>query len=159
MKSVKGDLVKMFMNGEFDIIIQGCNCQKMMGAGIAYQIKREIPEAYLADQLYDRFEHNIDKLSNYSYATVRREGHPIGFVINLYSQFLPGKNLDENAILLGFTKLSKKLLSKLNNKDTKIGIPEIGCGIAGGDWNIIGPKIAEIMKNYNLTHVKYDSGK
>ena len=155
MKKVKGDLIKMFLNGEFDIIIHGANCQSLMGSGIAGQIARKIPEAYLMDRIYDRFQHNIDKLSNYSICSVRTKNGKVGYVINLYSQYMPGPDLDENALLLGFKKISKKILSG-DGKTFKIGIPSIGCGIAGGDWNEIGPKIAKIMEDYDITHVEYE---
>lgn len=155
MNIIKGDLVELFLEGEFDILIHGCNCKNAMGAGIAGQIANKIPEAYLADLTYDKFKYDIDKLSNYSYAPVRRKSG-IGYVVNLYTQYNPGPDLDENALLLGFTKLTKKILSDPSNFNIKIGIPEIGCGIAGGDWKEIGPKIDKIMEKYNLTLVQYE---
>ena len=150
MRTEKGDLIDLFLEGKFDIIIHGCNCQQMMGAGIAGQIANRIPEAALADKLFE-VANPIDKLSNYSYAIVRRNNTSPGIVINLYTQFLPGRDLNENALLLGFTKLKHKLKT-----DSIIGIPEIGCGIAGGEWSEIGPKIARIMSNHNVTHIEYE---
>lgn len=150
MVTVKGNLVDMFLSGEFDVIIHGCNCQNIMASGIAKEIATRIPDAKKADDKYSLMVTPIDKLSNYSRAIVKRDNMKRGLVINLYSQYNVGRNLDENALLLGFTKLAFKL-----DKDMVIGIPEIGCGIAGGDWSKIGPKIAEIMKNHNVTHVEY----
>ena len=49
MKTIKGDLVKLAIKGEFDLIIHGCNCFCTMGAGIAKTIKQKFPEAYEAD--------------------------------------------------------------------------------------------------------------
>ena len=43
---IKGDLIKLAQAGEFDVIVQGCNCFNTMGSGLAKQIKAEIPEAY-----------------------------------------------------------------------------------------------------------------
>lgn len=156
MKVIKGNLVDKFLDGEFDIIIHGCNCQKAMGAGIAREIAIKIPEAKIADDLYDRFQHNVDKLSNFSLA-MTRINNKIGFVVNLYTQYMPGPDLDENALLLGFKKLSKKLLNGKDALQYKIGIPKIGCGIGGADWNQIQPKIAKIMEDYNLTYVEYET--
>ncbi len=49
MKTVNGDLIELAINGEFDVIIHGCNCFCEMGAGIAKGIKLYFPEAYKAD--------------------------------------------------------------------------------------------------------------
>ena len=39
MKTIKGDLIKLAQDGEFDVIVHGCNCMCTMSAGIAKQIK------------------------------------------------------------------------------------------------------------------------
>lgn len=38
MKVITGNLIKLAINGDFDVIIHGCNCFCKMGAGIAKQI-------------------------------------------------------------------------------------------------------------------------
>ena len=153
MKEVKGNLVEMLLNGELDVIIHGCNYQTTMGAGIALEIKKKIPEAYWADVMYSQ---NLDynKLSNWSIASVRNRLGKVGFVINLYTQYNGGSDLYEHALLLGFQKLKHFILT-----DKKIGIPFIGCGIAGGDWDKLKPQIVEIMKNHKLTIVEFDNKK
>ena len=50
MKVVRGDLVMLALDGRFEVIIHGCNCQCAMGAGIAKTIKQAFPEAYDADK-------------------------------------------------------------------------------------------------------------
>ena len=50
MKEVTGDLVKLAKNGEFDVIVHGCNCECIMGGGIAKQIRQAFPTAYDADR-------------------------------------------------------------------------------------------------------------
>lgn len=49
MNVIKGDLIKLALDGRFDVIVHGCNCQCAMGAGIAKSIKETFPEAYKAD--------------------------------------------------------------------------------------------------------------
>lgn len=150
MKTTKGNLIDDFMDGDFDLIIHGCNCFRKMGAGLAGQIAKRIPEAKFADDMYG-VDGDSHKLSNYNSTAVRRVSDlRMGIVINLYTQFKPGADLYENALLLGFQKLSQDL-----QIGTKIGIPKIGCGIGGGDWKVIGPKIAEIMKGHDITLVEY----
>ena len=50
MQLYYGNLLEMAKNGEFDIIIHGCNCLHTMGAGIAKYIKQDFPEAFQADK-------------------------------------------------------------------------------------------------------------
>lgn len=68
MKYIEGDLIKLAYDGEFDFIAHGCNCFNTMSAGIAKQIKEQIPEAFEADKM--TVEGDIDKLGNYSTAWV-----------------------------------------------------------------------------------------
>ena len=49
MKKITGDLIKLALEGEFDVIVHGCNCFCTMGAGIAKTIKQKFPAAYEAD--------------------------------------------------------------------------------------------------------------
>ena len=49
MKTIQGDLIKLAVAGEFDVIVHGCNCFCTMGAGIAKTIKQKFPTAYQAD--------------------------------------------------------------------------------------------------------------
>ena len=51
MKIIQGDLIKKAKDGEFDLIIHGCNCFCTMGAGIAKGIKNNFPQAFQADQM------------------------------------------------------------------------------------------------------------
>ena len=88
MKTIKGNLIDLFLEGEFDVMIHGCNCFRAMASGIAGQITKKIPEAVFADNLYGTEGDNA-KLSHYSAAPVRREGHSVGIVINLYTQYKP----------------------------------------------------------------------
>lgn len=49
LKIMHGDLIKLALTGDFDVIVHGCNCFNTMGAGIAKTIKQTFPEAYQAD--------------------------------------------------------------------------------------------------------------
>ena len=39
MRTVTGDLITLALEGEFDVIIHGCNCYNTMGAGIARAVR------------------------------------------------------------------------------------------------------------------------
>lgn len=49
MKRIEGDLIKLALAGEFDVVVHGCNCFCKMGAGFAKQTRAAVPEAYQAD--------------------------------------------------------------------------------------------------------------
>jgi len=40
LHAIKGNLITLAKKGEFDVIVHGCNCLNVMGAGIAKQIKK-----------------------------------------------------------------------------------------------------------------------
>ena len=50
MKVIKGDLLKLAYEGEFDAIVHQCNCFHNFGAGIALQILKQFPLAFEADK-------------------------------------------------------------------------------------------------------------
>lgn len=147
-KIIKGDLLDLFDNGEFDIIIHGCNCFHAMASGIAGQIAKKYPTAVWTDK--QTVKGNVNKLSSYTYCLPYADKGSNRGIINLYTQYHPGKDLNLPALDLGFYKLSKGL-----GKNLKIGIPKIGAGVAGGDWDIIESIIKGHMKDHNVALVEY----
>lgn len=128
MKLHYGNLLDMAKKGEFDVIIHGCNCFCDMGAGIAKYIKQDFLEAFEADKNTKHGDKN--KLGTFSEALITRYSNNI-VVINAYTQFhfnARGKDLFE------YDKFPQLLQSiKLKYGDKRIGLPLIGCGLAGGD--------------------------
>jgi len=147
MKVITGDLIKLTLEGHFDVIIHGCNCFRTMGAGIAKQIKQTFPEAYIAD--CNNPCPCLERLGNISYAVVKRLGRDF-VVVNAYTQLnysrVPGKvSVDYNAVRRSLRRV-KSLFS-----GQKIGYPMIGCGLAGGDWDIISQIIDEELAGEDHT--------
>lgn len=135
MKSIRGDLIRLARDGEFDVIIHGCNCQCVMGKGIALAIKQQFPQAYAADRTTEPGAR--DKLGTVSTAEVDIDGRRL-VVVNGYTQFdYKGKGVraDYDAIR-GVMQTVRSRFSGL-----RIGYPKIGAGLAGGDWT----RIAVIM--------------
>lgn len=149
MKTVQGDLIKLALDGVFDTIIHGCNCQCTMGAGIALTIKQVFPEAYAAD----RATGSIDraKLGTISHATVERTGHRIT-IVNGYTQFhYRGKGVlaDYNTIRSVMKAVKQQFAG------SRIGYPLIGAGLAKGDWQVIAGVIAEELAGEDHTLVEF----
>lgn len=167
MKYVEGNLLDLAEAGHFDIIVHGCNCFNTMGSGIARQIKERYPKAYLIDQMTEKG--SVEKLGKFTQAHVDGfwtkaggRGHVSHYnftVINAYTQhgFNPkSKPLDYKAVRDVFTQI--KMLYDMNPQaPLRIGIPQIGAGLAGGDWKVI-EKIIDDIGFSNLTCVIYKEG-
>jgi O-acetyl-ADP-ribose deacetylase (regulator of RNase III) len=154
MKIVKGDLIKMGLNGDFDVITHGCNCFWTMGAGIAKQIEDIFPEAMIADQK-TTFA-NRDKLGTLSYAIVKNAIGKNLIVVNAYTQFEYTRDkvdVEYDALRKCFQNIKQSFSGK------RIGYPKIGAGLAGGDWNIISKIIDEELKDEDHTLVLWEGNK
>ena len=129
MNTVYGNLLTLFENGKFDIIVHGCNCVHSMGAGLAKQIKKKYPAAYAVDLTTNKNDKN--KLGSYSLCQTSSNK----YIINGYTEYRYGnpKNpqVDYDAIKQLFEKINCDFQGKV------IGIPQIGAGLSGGDWDKI----------------------
>ena len=154
VKTVNGDIISMFKNRDFDVMLHGCNCFHTMGAGVAGRIAKAYPEALISDK---STEYGIDKLGCYSTASTN-----YGVIVNAYTQFLPGKESPSilySSIGKVFSDLNRLLNSNIANilgiDDVTIGIPKIGSGIAGGSWNKIEKIINEVAPDLRIVLVEY----
>ena len=150
MNIIKGDLIKLALKGRFDVIIHGCNCFNTMGAGIALQIKNNFNEAYIKDLETKRGD--FLKMGKYTSAIVKVKEKDL-VIVNGYTQYRYGgkeRNVDYDAVrhLFGLIK------NDFNGK--KIAFPKIGCGLAGGDWNIISNIVNEELEGEDFTLVEYN---
>lgn len=146
MKYIMGNLVDRALEGKYNLIVHGCNCFNNMGAGIAVPIKHNFPDAYLADRATKYG--SKEKLGKF---TIGR--HKEMFVINAYTQYEYGSgkmNADYDAIREVF-----KLLNIMFRKQ-KVGIPLIGAGLAGGDWDAIEKIIEESSPDLDIEVVVLD---
>src|SRR5215475_5055243 len=149
MKVIKGDLIKLALDGRFDVIVHGCNCQCTMGAGIAKSIKETFPEAYEADLA--TMKGSREKLGSISAATLTRGGHQLT-IVNGYTQFNwrgPGVLVDYAAVRTVMKEV------KVGFPERRIGYPKIGAGLAKGDWKLIAQIIDAELEEEDHTLVEY----
>ena len=152
MKILKGNLLQLALDGNFDVIIHGCNCMCTMGAGIARQIKQHFPDAYKADQATKSGDRK--KLGTYTSAEVERAGVHYT-VINAYTQYDFGGrkvNVDYDAVRSCFRAIRRDFAGK------RIGYPMIGAGLAGGNWDTIAAIIDEELEGEDHTLVIFQPG-
>lgn len=143
IKYVKGDL----LSSGLPLLAHGCNMQGVMGSGIALQIKREYPYAYSAYIKGLRDGRQLgDIIPSFS------ENNPI--IINCLTQKDYGKD--------GKVYVSYKAIEDCFNKlfffcdeweIPEMGMPKIGAGLGGGDWNRIENILKSSMKILNNTKV------
>ena len=132
MKTVKGDLLDMGKNNEFDIIIHGCNCFNAMGGGIAAQIAQRFPDARLADD--ETLKGDSGKLGSY---TVGMDGRLV--ILNCYTQYSISRDGQDVFEYIAFERVLSKIVNRFGK--WRIGMPLIGMGLAGGDPARIMPVI------------------
>ncbi len=164
-KEIEGDLIKLALEVNFDVIAHGCNCFCTMGAGIA----PKMAEAFGCNEFMMEglaYKGDINKLG-----TIDGQRRAINYnmpgslsvlprtkiitIINAYTQYGFGRNhsngsdipLDYEALALCMRKINH------NFKDLHIGLPQIGCGLAGGDWNRVKEIIQKELKDCNVTVV------
>jgi O-acetyl-ADP-ribose deacetylase (regulator of RNase III) len=116
-----------------------------MGAGIAKGIRSAFPEAYEADQKTEKGDRR--KLGTCSVADLGKLK-----VVNCYTQFDfrgRGTKVDYEAVR------SYMAWIKENYPDLRIGLPLIGAGLAGGDWERIKGIMKEELEGQDVTIVHY----
>ena len=125
------------------IIAHQVNCQGVMGAGLAKQIRDKFPKAY--DAYMESFKQGKLKLSTIKPCTIIDKQL---YVYNMCGQDSYGKDgkqyTDYDALAT--------CLSKLHTKSLELGlIPylpyNLGCGLAGGKWEIVYELISKHCPN------------
>lgn len=145
MKTVSGDLIAMAHAGEFDVIVHGCNCFCSMGAGIAKGIAKAFPEALAADEATEAGD--WVKLGTCTFAKIGEL-----MVVNAYTQYDyqgQGVLVDYEAVRSCMRWIRKSFCG------LRIGLPKIGSGLAGGDWERISAIIAEELAGEDVTVVEF----
>ena len=131
LKHAKGNLLDMAENGDFQVIVQGCNCFNAMGGGIAKEIAERYP--HVADVDKETMRGDYMKLGNWTSAAVVAPEYRFE-LINAYTQYYMSRGNDVFEYV-AFDLILKKLLHY--HGDKKIGFPYIGMGLARGDSDII----------------------
>jgi O-acetyl-ADP-ribose deacetylase (regulator of RNase III) len=148
-KEIEGDLIQMTDEGLFDVIAQGCNCFQVQGAGLALSLKRRWPVVYEVDR--ETLRAYEGKLGTISIATVETDSGTAN-VINCYSQFRYGKG-QQFAEYGAIRSCMMKIKQQFGNK--RIGLPKIGCNLAGGKWSIVKKIMMEELAGSDVTFVTY----
>jgi O-acetyl-ADP-ribose deacetylase (regulator of RNase III) len=160
---IEGDLIKLAQRGNFDVIAHGCNCLSVMKSGLAPQMAKafdcDSPEKYPGEDSSRRGD--MQKLGNiewYSWYVFNDDGERRRLdVVNAYTQYNYGKNHQDGDEAPFDYAAFKLCMAKMNYrfKGKHIGLPKIGAGLAGGDWDKIEKIIERELKDCEVTIVNY----
>lgn len=151
---VHGDLLKT----PFQIIAHQVNCQGIMGAGLAKSIKEKYPDVYSIYKQFCTDNHNNESLLGAAIGVVTEDKH---IIYNLFGQYIWGRDIrqtDYDAFQRSVIRMISDIRYDGDDELTLyIAIPYgIGCGLAGGDWEIIKKILEEIEEKYNVLFIAYD---
>ena len=153
MKTIKGDIVKLALEGKFGVIVHGCNCFHTMNSGVAKAIRAAFPEVYDTD-IKNTKKGDRGKLGTISYVCINRPNVSF-FVVNAYTQYDYGydgkRRVDYDAVRSAFRQVANIFPA------AKIAYPKIGAGLAGGDWEIISYIIDEELSYSDHTLVEFEA--
>ena len=152
---VKADILdlinKASENKALNVLVQSCNCQNVMGKGIAKAISTAYPEVARADNATQAGDKA--KLGTYTYARVKENV----VIANAYGQYNYGwlNPLDSNGRQTDYEALRKSLTAIRDDFASRSPHPivfyiplMIGAGNAKGNYNIIRPIVEEIFKDH-----------
>lgn len=158
---MKGDLIALGRVGSFDVIAHGNNCFCNQDRGIAKHFDTNFstgdPALYRLEA--QRFKGDINKLAQVewrdwqlNFDQIKNKGTSL-VVANMYTQYRYGKDavhVDYDATRLCMRKLNYMFSGK------HIGLPKIGCGLAGGDWMIVERIIRQELKDCTVSIVEFE---
>lgn len=134
------------------ILVHGCNCFGVMGAGVASTVKQLYPRAYQVDQ--DTACGKPSKLGDYSWSIQTHAYYPQQIIIiNAYTQFAyssnsESRNVDYDAIRTVMSAINENFPEM--HLHESICMPKIGAGLGGGDWDTISDIINSVFKTRNI---------
>lgn len=175
---IDGDIISLAKAGEFDVIVHGVNCFCKQKSGLAPQMaKAFFTDRFLAEA--KRRKGDINKLGNIEPQVLQLhrtsdgvkafspmfngwDSEPNSYikdltVVNAYTQYKYGRNhADGDKNPLNYSALSL-CMKKINHifAGKHIGLPKIGAGLAGGDWDRILNIIENELIDCKVTIVNY----
>jgi hypothetical protein len=140
----------MFKYPGLNIRVNPVNCAGAMGAGLAKQFREHYPdmmESYTKMCLF----YTITPGSVHEYIT--RDGS----IVMLFATKDNWRDKSKYKYITdGLTELRKIILKKYDDKKYVIGIPALGCGLGGLEWNKVKPMIQDSLKGLNARLIVFE---
>lgn len=142
MRIVKADILSDLDKDTPTVILHGCNCFHTMGAGIARYLANKYPAVLAADKTTGYGDRS--KLGRFSVAEIR----PNLTILNCYTQYRYGSR-SRDVDYLAVSECLRAAHEKY--PDAHFRMPQIGCGLAKGDWNKVKSIIVEELPVEQVT--------
>jgi hypothetical protein len=144
------------LNTELTFIIHQVNCQGVMGAGIARQIKERFPKAW-EQYKADLAAHGDSNLGSYSYASENGK-----IIFSIFGQDNYGRDKCYTNYLALRRGIRKAIIDYRDTYSIKsyvqlvLAVPYgLGCGLGGGDWCKVRGLLEDIEQKENVVFVAY----
>lgn len=137
---VQGDILESGKN----IICHQVNCRGVMGSGLAQQVRKKFPV------VYEEYLETIKNTPNPLGHTIFSEVGEDLFVASLFGQDGYGRDkqyTDYDALRKGLKTVC--WFAKLKNYSVAIPFG-IGCGLGGGDWDVVYKIICDVFSDTNV---------
>lgn len=138
--------------GKADVICHQVNCMGKFGSGCALSIKNKYPEVY---REYAKACETNDKRSLLGKCLICKKNDG-GFVANIFGQYKYGRDGKQYT---EYRKLESGLIElrdfMRDNGLKSVAFPyKIGCGLGGGNWEIVSGVIEDIFKDFEIVFCK-----
>lgn len=148
IKIINGNI----LDAKEDYIGHQVNCHGVMGAGLAKQLRNKSKLVFSSyKSLCDRSDPR-ELLGTVQVVRVAENK----YVANIFGQLNYGRsklNTDYDAL----RKALVQLKTEAEYYDKSIALPYgIGCGLAGGDWDVVYRLIDEVFEDYDVTLYKFN---
>lgn len=146
MQIVIGDILK----ADADVIVHQVNCQGVMGKGLAKQIKDEYPEVFSVYSSACTRENTKHLLGYVQFVKV-------GFTRTIANLFAQERYGSPTKCHTDYDALRQCLITvNAQFKGKTVAVPyKLGCGLAGGDWEIVSKIIEETLTDCDVKIYKF----
>lgn len=142
MKERTGDLLSLSEG----IIAHGCNTLGVMGAGVALQVRKKYPMAFRAYR--EAFEQKGLRLGE----VIWYQAGPKLWIANAITQArIYGKPGEMLASMEAIEEAFSTIGSRARQWGLEVSFPLIGCGLAGGSWDQVGPRVERALGEVDST--------
>lgn len=162
IKEIRGNLLTLAENGEFDCIMHVVNSFGVMGSGIALSIKKKYPFTFENYENLCKGSSAEDLLGDNLMVwekSLNGKDFLISNIFAMHSLGGDGRNLNYEAFYSSIGRMLEEESQEFGI--ISFGCPKLmGCDRAGGDWNVVQAMLVSLFGRYekmNLVIVDWDN--
>jgi O-acetyl-ADP-ribose deacetylase (regulator of RNase III) len=147
----KGDVIQAMIDGEIKGMAHGVNCSGGFGSGVAGQLTKKFPKA--RKEYLDCFNKGYWSLGMIDPVVTNS-----GIIYNCATQEQYGGKPypARTGMYCSYDAIRNCLRTLERNSVAPLGIPRIGAGLAGGDWNVIKAIVEEVFGSSEKELIVYE---